>query len=127
MDNCFSIYKNNFTGKNPLVFGYDLAELGQYYNLYLDLMMHWKKVLPNFIYSVRYEKLVSDQKSQTKKMLNFCDLSWDESCLAFYKNERIVKTASLVQVRQPMHKDSVELWRRYEKQLEPLRKALNRK
>jgi hypothetical protein len=122
MANCFSIFKTDFTGTHR--YAYDMRELGQYYTLYLGLMEHWEKVLPGFIFSLRYEELISDQENQTKSLLNFCGLPWNEACLTFYETERQVSTASCAQVRQPMYNDSVELWRRYEKQLAPLRKAL---
>ena len=124
MDNCLSIFKMDFT--SPRGYAYDMIELGQYYNLYKDLMAHWEKVLPGFIYTLRYEEMVSDQQHQTRNLLDFCGLPWNENCLTFYKTERRVSTASFVQVRQPIYRDSIELWRQYEKQLEPLRKAIYR-
>jgi len=122
MDNCFSIFKNDFT-KTP-GYAYDMIEIGRHYNLYRNLMAHWEKVLPGYVYSLKYEEIVSDQKNQTRKLLDFCGLPWDEACLEFYKKERRVSTLSLAQVRQPIYKDSVGLWKRYEKQLEPLRKII---
>jgi len=122
MDNCFSIFKKGFTASHD--YAYDLTELGQYYTLYLDLMAHWERVLPGFIYTLKYEEMVLDQYNQTKSLLEFCGISWDEACLTFYKTERRVSTASLAQVRQPIYKDSIELWKRYEKQLEPLKRAI---
>jgi hypothetical protein len=122
MDTCLSIFKKDFTGAHP--YAYDLAELGQYYNLYRDLMAHWEKVLPGFMHTLKYEELVTNQRKQTKRLLDFCGLPWDEACLDFHKTERRVSTASLAQVRQPIYKDSIGLWKRYEKQLEPLRKAI---
>ena len=88
-------------------------------------MEHWENVLPGFMYSLRYEDMVADQDNQTRRLLDFCGLPWDDACLAFHKTKRVVKTASYVQVRQPIYKDSVQLWKRYETQLEPLRKALD--
>jgi len=122
MDTCYSIFKNDFKGL--FEYAYDMVELGRYYNLYRDLMAHWEKVLPGFMYTLKYEEIVSDQQNQTKNLLDFCGLPWDEACLAFHKTVRRVGTSSLAQVRQPIYKDSVELWKRYEKQLEPLRKAI---
>lgn len=122
MDTCFSIYKRDFTRMHK--YAYDMAELGRYYNLYRDLMAHWEKVLPGFMYTLRYEELVTGQQTQTKSLLDFCGLPWDDACLSFFKKERKVNTASLAQVRQPIYRDSVELWKRYEKHLEPLRRAI---
>ena len=123
MDTCFSIFKTDFTVTHG--YAYDMVELGRYYNLYQDLMAHWEKVLPGFMYTVSYEDIVSDQLNQTKGLLEFCGLPWDEACLTFHKTERRVRTVSLAQVRQPIYKDSVELWKRHEKQLEPLRKEID--
>ena len=110
--------------KNEHRYASDMVELGQYYNLYRDLMEHWEKVLPGYMYTLRYEDMVSDQENQTRKLLAYCELPWDEACLDFHKTERSVQTPSLAQVRQPMYKDSVDLWKRYEKLLEPLYKAI---
>jgi hypothetical protein len=87
-------------------------------------MAHWDKVLPGFMHTLKYEEIVSDQQNQIKRLLNFCGLPWDEACLSFHKTKRKVITASVSQVRQPIYNDSVELWKQYEKQLEPLRKVI---
>lgn len=123
MDTCYSCYKTHFTG--TLKFAYDLTELGKYYNLYNNLMTHWHKVLPGFFLDVQYEDLIADQQSQTKRILQFLDLPWDNACLSFHKTKRPVRTASSVQVRNPIYSSSIKLWRRYEKQLEPLLEMLN--
>jgi len=118
MDNCLSIFKNYFPSGHD--YSYDLTELGQYYNLYLDLMRHWKSTLPGFIYELSYQDLVIDQEKQIRQLLEHCHLPWNDACLDFYKTERLVNTASNAQVRQPIYKDSVMRWKRYEKQLKPL-------
>jgi tetratricopeptide (TPR) repeat protein len=122
MATCFSIFKNDFTGIHG--YAYDMDELGRYYNLYHDLMVHWAKVLPGFMYTVKYEELVAEQQTQTKSLLDFCGLAWDDACLFFHKTARKVDTASHAQVRQPLYKDSIDLWKRYEKHLELLREAI---
>ena len=101
-----------------------MAELGQYYNLYLDLMTYWRETLPGFIYDINYERLIADQENQIRQLLDYCHLPWDDACLDFHKTRRKVRTASNAQVRRPIYKDSVKLWKRYEKQLEPLRAAI---
>ena len=124
MDTCFSIFKKFFTEKNSHPYAYEMNELGRYYNLYSDLMKHWHNLLPDFVHDIEYEKLVMDQEEQTRKLLAYCGLPWDDACLAFHKTKRRVATASSVQVRQPMYTDSVELWKQHAKQLEPLRRAI---
>jgi len=118
MDNCLSLFKHYFSEGHT--YSYDMTELGQYYNLYLDLMEYWRNTLPGFIYDQSYERLVADQENQTRQLLDYCNLPWDDACLDFHKTRRKVGTASNAQVRRPIYKDSVNLWKRYEQQLEPL-------
>ncbi len=122
MDNCLSIFKNYFSAGQD--YSYDMSALGSYYRLYQDLMDHWEDVLPGFIYHSQYEDLVADQENETRKLLNFCDLAWDDNCLNFHQTSRMVKTASNAQVRQPIYKDSIKLWKRYGEQLKPLERAV---
>jgi hypothetical protein len=84
-------------------------------------MQHWRDTLADFVYDLSYEQLVTDQENQSRLLLDYCHLPWDDACLDFHKTRRRVKTASNAQVRRPIYKDSVELWERYDKQLEPLR------
>jgi len=124
MDNCLSIYKNYFNfNDNP--YSYNLDELGQYYNLYKNIMNFWHNLIPGFIYDISYEKLIENQEEETRKLLDKCSLEWDENCINFFKNKRSVNTASVMQVRKPLYKDSIESWKKYEKNLSPLVKRLN--
>ena len=103
---------------------YDLAEIGQYYGLHLDLMAHWQASLPIAIREAHYERVVADLEGQARALLEFCGLPWDDRVLAFHEAERPVFTASNYQVRQSLYGSSVERWRRYEKYLGPLRAHL---
>lgn len=124
LDNCFSIYSNDFAGY-LFKYGYDLQELGQYYRLYLEMMEHWRQVLPSDVfYDASYDALVMNPEMEARKVVEFCGLEWDEACLQFYKKKSAVQTSSLAQVRQPIYKTSVERWRKYEKHLQPLVEAL---
>ena len=124
LDTCLSIYKNFFTGHHG--YAYDLEELGGYHLLYQELMEHWRSVLPRgWMYEVRYEDIVTNQEEETRRLLEYCGLEWDDACLAFHRKERRVATASAAQVRQPIYKSSVGLWEKYREGLEPLRQALD--
>ena len=116
-DNIFSIFKNHFHGKK-INFAYDLKDLVEYYNLYNDLMLHWKTTIKDFIYDIKYENLINDTEFQIKGLFKFCDLDWTEKCLKFYNNKRPIKTASDTQARRQIYKTSVNLWKKYEKNLE---------
>jgi hypothetical protein len=90
MDNCLSLFKNYFA--DPINYSYDMTELGQYYNLYRDLMAYWHQTLPGFIYDLSYEELVADPEPEIRRLLEYCDLSWDENCLDFHQTRRKVRT-----------------------------------
>ncbi len=118
-DTCLSIFKNYFSTDGNY-YAFQLDELGLYYNLYRDLMAHWHSVLPGFIYDIHYEEIVANQEAQSRSLLSYCGLEWDDACLEFYNTDRIVKTASVTQVRKPIYQDSVRSWTRYENWLAPL-------
>ena len=94
-----------------------MNETVSYYNFYFDLMNHWKKILPNFIYDIKYENLISNTKKEIEKLLIYCDLDWSNDCLNFYNNDRPVKTASDTQVRKKIYRSSVNSWENYDKYL----------
>lgn len=122
LDTCLSVFRLLFTGGLP--FSYDLRELGTYYTLYRELMAHWHDVLPGFVFDVQYEDMVDDQEGTSRRLLEFCGLPWEDSCLEFHRTDRTVRTASLSQVRQPIYRASVGAWRAYADQLGPLFEAL---
>ena len=106
-------------------FTYDLAELGRYYRHYQNVMAHWHQVLPaERILDVRYEDVVSNTEEQTRRLLDYCGLPWNEQCLRFHENDRAVRTASSEQVRRPIFREGLDQWRQYEPWLGPLKEAL---
>lgn len=123
-DICLSIYKN-FFGQEVMPWAYDQKELAIYHNNYIQLMDHWNKTLPNYIYNIQYEDLISNQEYETKKLIEFCQLSWDDSCLKFYNNKRSVSTASVNQVRKNIYRSSINSWKNYENELADLFKFLD--
>lgn len=125
IDNAFAIFKQIF-GVDAHHYGYDLVELGQYHNKYRELMAHWDSIFPGQILENRYEDMVADLEKQTRKVLDFCGLDWDPNCLNFHESDRAIRTASVTQVRQPIYTGSVEKWRKYETQLQPLIRVLEK-
>jgi tetratricopeptide (TPR) repeat protein len=123
VDTCLSCFFKLFT--NGLFFSYDLGELGRYYRGYRELMDHWRAVLaPGVMLDVAYEKVVNDIEDEARRLVDFCGLTWDRRCIDFHHAARPVRTASAVQVRQPLYRSSLERWRRYESRLGPLMEAL---
>lgn len=123
LDTCLSCYFQDFYGYHP--YAYDLTSLGQYYREYLRIMKHWKAVSGVPIMDVSYERLVEDPEHVLRNVLEFCGLPWDPQCLEYSASGRKVETASYDQVRQPIYSGSVDRWKRYEKHLTALKRALN--
>ena len=123
IDTCVSCFSKLFSGEQ--IHTYDLAELGRYYKRYERLMAHWRRVLPkDRMLDIRYEDVVADLETQARRLLAYCGLPWDGCCLAFYKTERPIRTASATQARQPIYTSAVGRWRVYENELQPLLAAL---
>ncbi len=112
LDTALSCFFQNFEKQHQ--YSYKLKTLALFYNEYVRLMQHWKSLLKNQIYEVNYEKLVSDQLTESKKLIAACDIPWDDKCLTFYQSHSQVSSASKWQVRQPIYQTSVEKWRNYE-------------
>ena len=122
MDTCLSIFKQFFTvGHN---YAYSLEELGRYYRLYARVMKHWKSVVPEAFIEVQYEEMVSQPEENIRQILDYCGLPFADQCLSFHSHHRPVRTASAIQVRQPLYQSSVKKWKNYEAQLEPLHKII---
>ena len=122
IDTCLSCYKQSFA--RGQYFSYDLEDLATEYQAYLDLMDYWREVLPGRILEVDYEETVGNFEEQARKLIDHVGLEWNDACLEPHKQKRTVITASKAQVTQPIYKTSVEKWKRYEKDLQPLVKRL---
>ncbi len=119
MDACFAMYKQSF-----FRYAYTLENVGRYYVAYDRLARHWRSRLGERLVEVDYEALVSDQEGQTRRLLERLGLDFEPACLAFDRNEAASATASSVQVREKVHTRSVQRWKHFERQLQPLRHFL---
>jgi tetratricopeptide (TPR) repeat protein len=119
---CYAMYKTLFKDGYP--FSYDVAELAGYYAGYRRLMQHWHATLPEAIFELQYEALVAAPEAQTRRLLSFCGLEWQQRCSDFHLNPAASTTASAAQVRQPLYRTSLSQWRHYARELAPLRDAL---
>jgi len=113
-DVCLSIFKNYFVS-DKLKYAYNLEELTEFYKLYSNLMKHWEKTLPRFIYNIKYENIINNPNKEIKNLLKACNLVWNDQCLKFYENKRVVKTASDTQVRKKLYRTSLHSWKKYKK------------
>ncbi len=106
LDTCFSTYTKLFAGN--LGFAYDLGELGRYYRDYHALMAHWRSVLPSAAFlEIDYETLVAEPQNETRRLLDFLGLPWNDACVRFFETQRTISTASVAQVRRPIYRSSI--------------------
>jgi hypothetical protein len=131
LDACLSCYRQLFA--KGQAFTYDLTEIGEYYLQYQRMMDHWHRVLPGRVLTVQYEEVVADVEAEVRRLLEFCELPWDDACLRFYESDRPVRTPSSEQVRQPIYDRSIGHWRNFESHLgelidvlEPIRERYRR-
>ena len=123
-DICSSIFKINF--KNGFMnFAYNQKDIAEFYNIYSELTTFWKKLFKDEIYTVSYEQLIKKPNFEIKKLINYCDLEWDPSCLKHYTNKSPIRTASINQARKPIYKSSINLSKNYSIFLEKMFKKLN--
>jgi tetratricopeptide (TPR) repeat protein len=123
MDTCYAIFKTMFI--NAYHFAYQLEELAEYFVAYRRMMDHWHAVMPGVILDVRYEDLVSDPKTQCQRLLAHCGLPWEDDVLEFHRSSKASTTASAMQVRRPIYKSSVQKWRNFSRELQPVLRRLN--
>lgn len=122
LDSCLGSYKQLFFKGQS--FTYEQFELGHYYMQYRRMMDHWLEVLPGKVLELQYEEMVMDQENQTRRLLEYCGLPWEEQCLRFYETDRAINTASSEQVRQPIYTKALNFWRNYEPHLGELIETL---
>jgi tetratricopeptide (TPR) repeat protein len=119
---CFGNFKQLFAQGQE--FTYSLEDISRYYRAYLELMCHWDEVLPARVLRVHYEDVVADLDGNVRRLLEFCGLDFQPACIEYHRTERSIRTASSEQVRRPIYRDGLSLWRNFEPWLEPLRIAL---
>ncbi|MEO9079543.1 MAG: sulfotransferase [Rhodanobacter sp.] len=121
MDTCLSNFRQLFAPNTPFFdYSFDLLDTGRYYVLFDRLMAHWQRVLPGRILEIDYEGLVDSQEVHSRRLLEFCELPWNDACLRFETNPAPVATASATQVREPIYRSAVRRWKKYEPQLHDL-------
>jgi tetratricopeptide (TPR) repeat protein len=119
---CFSNFKQLFASGQE--FTYSLDDIGRYYRSYVELMRHWDAVLPGKVLRVQHEDVVGDLEGNVRRILDFCGLEFESSCIEYYRTERAVRTASSEQVRQPIFSAGLDQWRNFKSHLDPLEAAL---
>lgn len=122
MDNGYALLKTLFRTGCP--YSYSQSDLGRYIGAYHRLMAHWRSVLPGRMVEVDYEDLIEDQEGESRRLIAALGLDWEPSLLDFHANPAPAATASAAQVRRPIYRDSLGLWRRYATQLQPLAESL---
>ena len=116
---CFSIYKMYFSAEG-LNWAFDMDSIADFYNEYKNWMKLIQTAFNDRIYLSNYQELVASPRSHVEKLISYIGLEFEEECLNFHKSRRVVSTASMSQVKQPIYKGSSEAWKNYEEWLQPL-------
>ena len=124
MATVWSAFKSNFSASG-MGHSRNLKHLVDFYEQSLRFLVRHKELFGDRVYVMNYEKLTEDQENQTRLLLDYCGLEFEEACLEFHKNKRGINTASAQQVVQPMYKGSSQAWRKFEKQLLPYAELLD--
>ncbi|NEX16512.1 MAG: hypothetical protein C1943_07770 [Halochromatium sp.] len=124
LDTCLSCYFQYFTLSTRMPWSYDLNSIGHYYWSYRQIMAHWRRVLPLSMFEIDYETLIAKPEETIRHLLEFCGLTWNPTVMHFYEKKHLVRTASLIQVRKPIYRDSLARWKHYANHLQPLVDAL---
>ncbi len=122
-DSCLALLKQRFND-GAHRYTYSMEWAAEFYKAFANQVAFWRKAAPDSFIEVNYEDIIADQEGQSRRLIEYCGLPWDEACLNFHENERKVKTLSSAQVRQPLYSSSVGAWKRYEGDLKPLLDAL---
>ena len=119
---CFSNLKQLFAHGQE--FTYSAEDIARYYRTYLDLMRHWDEALPGRVLRVHHEDVVDDVEASVRRLLDYCGLDFEPACVDFHANRRSVRTPSSEQVRQPIFRDGLDQWRKFEPWLGAIGTAL---
>jgi tetratricopeptide (TPR) repeat protein len=122
LDTCYAVYKALFSG--AYTFSYDLEELADYFISYYRQMQHWREMMPGKILDVEYEQLVQQPEDEARKILDFCDLPWEDAVMEFHRQDSPSMTASAMQVRRPFYTDSIGTWQRAGSSFDRVREKL---
>jgi tetratricopeptide (TPR) repeat protein len=122
MSCCFSNFKQLFAQGQEFTYG--IEDIARYYRTYVELMDHWNTVLPGRVLRVQHEEVVDDLEGSVRRILDYCGLPFEAACIEFHKTKRSVRTPSSEQVRQPIFRDGLDQWKKFDPWLDPLRAAL---
>ena len=120
---CWSNYKTSFVDSG-MDFNLSQQDIAQYYSLYFDLMNFWKSKYGSKILNIDYENFVNDFENNSREIINFLDLKWEDQIKNYDKNTRAVTTASFQQVREGIKKNTSMAWKKYANYLIPMQETL---
>ena len=127
MDTCLSNFRQLFSLRSAYyAYSYDLLDCGRYYLQFDRLMRHWDELFPGRIHTVGYESLIDNQEQESRALIDYCGLGWEDACLNFERNPSPVATASSAQVREPVYRSAVARWKRYGDAMRPLAEFFER-
>ncbi len=121
---CWSNFKANFFDNVGMNYAHKLETIGEFYLIYNEIMNFWSETYPNSLINIDYDKFVIDYETSSKNIISDIGLNWENDILKFHKNDRVVETNSLLQVRSKVYQDSSKNWKKYKKYLSPIMEIL---
>ena len=122
LDTCLSCYFQEFSAAHA--YTRTQLDLGSHYLDYIRLMQHWRITLSIPMLTLRYEDIVANVEKFSRQLIEFCGLEWNDACLDFHRNDRVVSTLSSEQIRRPIYNSSVGRWKNYRQHIGELLKIL---
>ena len=123
---CWSNYKSNFLSNNGMEYTLRQKDIAEFFTSYNNLMKFWSEKFPGKIINIDYENLIENYEFEVKNLLLKLNLKWEDQVLKFYENKRSVDTASFMQVREKIYKNSSEQWKKYQNFLSPMIETLTK-
>jgi hypothetical protein len=123
---CWSNYKSNFLNNNGMEYTLRQKDTAEFFISYNNIMKFWNGKFPEKIINIKYENLVDNFELEVKNLFKNLNLKWEDQVLKFYDNARSVETASFLQVRKNIYKNSSEEWKKYQNYLSPMIEVLTK-
>ena len=118
MDTCYAIFRTLFANGHP--YSNNLEELAHYLVAYRKLTDHWLAVMPEAIHVVKFEELLSEPRPVIENLLEYCSLSFEESCVGYFEPSGAASSPAAAQTNRAFSRASIGSWKNYAEQLQPV-------
>lgn len=121
LDCAWSAYRTFFA--TGLEWSWRLEDIAHHFMIEDALFRFWSELLPERILVVNYARLVNEPQTQIERILSFCNLASEPAVFEPHRTERVVATASTMQVREPIGTGALGAADPYREHLRPFTEA----